>query len=159
MKILAIWLNAPSNSGASTEHKASHTAVMTSFISLKLNPSALSLSTIPPVSLSNVALTLSHTSSILSLNSSFVSHKCLKAATSAAIIAITARTGAITLEKAPLNVANAAFADAISAGRFDMKVMRLPIVEIVLPSTMRSGPSDAAIRAILIITSFAAGSI
>ena len=95
---------------------------------------------------------------MLFLKFSLVFHKCTKAATSVAIIATTATTGAEIPPIAAPSVENAVLAPAIIVGIFEMNVIMLPIEEIVLPTTIKRGPKAAAINPILIMVCFVAGS-
>ena len=95
---------------------------------------------------------------MLFLKSSLVFQRCTKAATSTAITATTATTGAEILPIAAPRVENAVFAPAIIVGIFETNVIMLPIEEIVLPITIKSGPKAAAINPILIMVCFVAGS-
>ncbi len=93
-RTVAIAWNAPSRTGASREQKPFHTAESTSVISLKLKPSAFSLSTILWQKVLAVSLMVFHVLMMASRNPSLVFHKCRKAATSVPITATTATTGA-----------------------------------------------------------------
>ena len=95
---------------------------------------------------------------MLFLKSSLVFQRCTKAATSTAITATTATTGAEILPIAAPRVENAVFAPAIVVGIFEMNVIMFPIEEIVLPITISNGPKAAAINPILRMVCFVAES-
>ena len=95
---------------------------------------------------------------MLFLKSSLVFHRFTNAAISTAIIATTATTGAEIPPIAAPSVENAVLAPAIIVGIFEMNVIILPIEEIVLPTTIKSGPKAAAINPILRMVCLVAGS-
>ena len=88
---------------------------------------------------------------ILLLNSSFVFHKYINAATNAAITAIIAAN-------APKETPSAPETALKLAGNLEIMEIIDPTEEIVLPSTIRTGPRAAAINAILMMVSLVCGS-
>lgn len=94
LKMLLISAKAPSKIGARKLQKPSQMAFMTSVILWKLNPRAFNLSTIPwqnPCTAETIPFQIFV---IATRNASFVSHRCLKAATNTAITPTMIRTGA-----------------------------------------------------------------
>ena len=150
-------MKTPSNHGARISHRPCHIDFTKSPKSSKLKPKALSLSTIPEVRFSKIDLIFSQISVILFRKSSFVFQRCTNAATSTAIAATTATTGAEIPPIAALTAENAAFAFVRIAGIPDANCNSVPTVEMVLPTTIKRGPRAAATTAILTMVSFVAG--
>ena len=157
---------AASNTGASMLQKPSQIDFRTSTIFWKSNPRAFSLSVIACPNSSNFVLIPSQIPVIAARNSSLVSHRCLKAAASVATIATTARTGPATAPRALPSDVIEPLLPAIFTPSFatpfvkDEKVfMVVPTVDMVLPSTIRSGPIAAARAAIFSMVSFCASLI
>ena len=117
------------------------------------------MSTIPEVSLSNVAFISSHIESMLFLKPSLVFHRCTNAAMSTAITATTATTGADIPPIAAPRVEKAVLAPAIIVGTLLIKDIKPPTDDMTFPITTNKGPIAAAARAIFTIVCFVAGSI
>ena len=100
--------NAPMNTGASNWQKPSHKGPIKSMNPVKRPPNKSNSSPRREKTPWNFSTMLFQISIILFLNSSFVSHKCLNAATNATTIAITTPTGPVRTVSAPSRPGNAA---------------------------------------------------
>ena len=154
-----IW-NAPSNTGARRSQKPSHMALRVSMTSPQSIPRALSRSVIPCAKAANFSLISSQIAVIFSRNSSFVCQRCTKAATSAAIIAITIPIGdvsaPIAFPRTPVMPPAACIFPArfmIPTPSFEKPCIATPTVLIVLPMISSSGPMAAASASTLMIVS------
>ena len=157
LKISAISWKTPSNTGAKKLQSPSHTVFMTSAMSLKLNPSPFSLSTMPCVKFWKIFFICSQIAVILFRNSSFVFQRWTNAATSTAITATMATTGALMPPIAALTAENADFTFVRIDGIFETTCIILPTVDMVFPTPISNGPIAATMSAIFRMVSFVAG--
>ena len=155
----AICWNTPSKTGARRLQKPFQIALSVFVMSVMLIPREANRSFTSSTKPVKMPLICVQIAVIAFRKPSFVSHRCLNAATRTATTATIARIGAAAANMDPLSAPVAPEAAERAPESLPIPAVIAPIVETALPTRTRTGPIAAAIAAIFMIICCCSGVI